>query len=98
LPHALSDLVLDPVVTRSVRDFGEREGGDLHDAAHFALGFVDALGDFAEALGEGFGFALEEVVSGLCAFELGFHCAEGLAGGEDWLAALGVDVLVGCAW
>lgn len=60
----------------------------MHDAAHFALCFVYALGDFAEAFGEGFGFAFEEVVAGLGAFEFGFHGAEGLAGGEDWFAVL----------
>lgn len=41
----LLDLVAD-VAAHGVRHLCEREGGDLHDAAHFALRFVDAAGDF----------------------------------------------------
>jgi hypothetical protein len=51
------------------------------------------LGYFAETLGEGFGFALEQVVAGLGAFELRFHLAQRLAGWEDGFAALWCIVL-----
>lgn len=103
LAHALGDLVANGVVADRVCDFGQREGGNLHHAAHLALRFVYALGDVAEALGEGFGFALQQVVAGLGAFELRFHEAEGLTGGEDGLAILGEVVLAGvgarqCMW
>jgi hypothetical protein len=40
------DLVGDVAAADGVGDFGEGEGRDLHDAAHFALGFVDAPGYF----------------------------------------------------
>ena len=41
----LLDLVTD-VSADGVCDFGEGERGDLHDAAHLALGLVDSAGDF----------------------------------------------------
>ena len=41
------DLVRD--VAGGVGDLGEREGGELHDAAHLALGFVNLAGDRSKA-------------------------------------------------
>lgn len=41
------DLVGDGVAG-AVGGFGEGEGGNGHDAAHFEFGIVDAAGDFAE--------------------------------------------------
>lgn len=40
------DLVGDVAAADGVGYLGQGEGGDLHDAAHFAFGFVDAAGDF----------------------------------------------------
>lgn len=41
----------------------EREGGDLHDAAHFALGFIDAACDFWSVLAWGRGCQGQDVVA-----------------------------------
>ena len=40
------DLVGDVAAADGVGYLGKGEGGDLHDAAHFAFGFIDAAGDF----------------------------------------------------
>lgn len=50
--RGLGDRLLDHVadVARRVRDLCEGEGGELHDAPHFALCVVDLAEDGAEAL------------------------------------------------
>lgn len=42
----LLDLIGDAATADGVGHFGEGEGGDLHDAAHLSLSFVDAARDF----------------------------------------------------
>lgn len=59
---------------------------------HLPLRFVDATGDVTETLGESFGFALEEIVAGLCALELRLHTRQRLTGWEN------VGFYVLCTW
>lgn len=69
---------------RGVGDFCKTEGGDLHDAAHLALGLVDAPCDLPESLRECLCFPLEEGVSRLCALQFRLHRAECHSRGKDW--------------
>lgn len=42
------NLVADAGTSHCITDFGEGEGGDLHDTTHLALGLVNTAGDISE--------------------------------------------------